>query len=330
LVEALSGARQLVSVTLDSTSRDVICVPLVALPTLASPHGPATIGVIYLDCPQQTVVPQLNLELLHMVAMEAFTVLENANALEHERQRILLDQELELARKIQQNLLPREFPTSGWIRAAGSSLPSLEVSGDYFDLHRIDDDNWAAVIADVSGKGVSSALLSSLLQGALLLGSDLDVSLDKVMTKINGFLVDRAQREKYATLFYATVHSSGILEWVNAGHCAPYVISVNGRLQQLQTTGMPLGLWRNTHYTVERVQLAHADKILAFSDGISEAENAEGEPFERYLPRLLKQCGGLSAQELHDRVIAETLAYHEQAKQRDDITALVLEFCGIP
>jgi sigma-B regulation protein RsbU (phosphoserine phosphatase) len=180
----------------------------------------------------------------------------------------------------------------------------------------------------VSGKGISSALLAALLQGAFLLGSDLAASLAEVVTKINGFLIDRAQREKYATLFYATVHSSGLMEWVNAGHCAPYVITAAGGTRQLQTTGMPLGLWRNAHYSVERIQLAPGDKMIAYSDGVSEAENEEHQTFEPRLGRILKQCVPLNAQQIHDKLLAEILEFHEGMPQRDDITVLVLEYCG--
>ncbi len=331
---ALEERRDLLSVTLDASRRDVICVPLVSLgsidaqETVTISSRSDTLGLIYLDCPQQTVVPELNLELLHTLALEASTVLENAKVLESEREKLLLEQEFNLARKIQQNLLPRTFPDSGWLRAAGSSLPSAEVAGDYFDLHQIDADNWAAVIADVSGKGISSALLASLLQGAFLLGSDLSASLEEVVTKINGFLVDRAQREKYATLFYATIHSSGMLEWVNAGHCAPYLISRSGALTELQTTGTPLGLWRNARYSVAHLQLAPGDKILAYSDGITEAENDRNETFELRLPQFLKDCAALEAQPFHDKLISEVLAFHNGRKQADDITALVLEYRG--
>jgi serine phosphatase RsbU (regulator of sigma subunit) len=331
---ALNERHDLLSLTLDSAMRDVICVPLVSLGSInaqdtvtISPKSD-TLGLIYLDCHQQTVVPELNLELLHTLALEASTVLENAAVLEREREKAVLEQELDLARKIQQNLLPNKFPKDGWLRAAGSSLPSSEVSGDYFDIHQIDPDNWAAVIADVSGKGISSALLASLLQGAFLLGSDLAASLDEVVSKINGFLVDRAQREKYATLFYATIHSTGMMEWVNAGHCAPFVVSARGTTRQLQTTGMPLGLWRNAHYDVERLQLASGDKIVAYSDGITEAENERHESFEPRLNQFLKQCAPLDAQQIHDKLIAEILKFYQGMKQRDDITALVLEYCA--
>ncbi|MBV8897471.1 MAG: SpoIIE family protein phosphatase [Acidobacteriaceae bacterium] len=334
IARALNERHDLLSLTLDSAMRDIICVPLVSLGSINAQEtvsiAPAsnTLGLIYLDSRQQTAVPQLNRELLHTLALEASTVLENANVLEREREQAKLEQELDVARKIQQNLLPNRFPNGGWLHAVGSSLPSADVTGDYFDLHQIDADNWAAVIADVSGKGISSALLASLLQGAFLLGSDLAASLDEVVTKINGFLIDRAQREKYATLFYATINSSGLMEWVNAGHCAPLIVSAGGGIKQLQTTGMPLGLWPNAQYAVERLQLTQGDKIVAFSDGVTEAENEQHETFEPRLQQFLKHCASLNAQQIHDHLIAEILEFHQGAKQRDDITALVLEYRG--
>jgi sigma-B regulation protein RsbU (phosphoserine phosphatase) len=120
-----------------------------------------------------------------------------------------------------------------------------------------------------------------------------------------------------------------MLEWVNAGHCAPFVLSAGGAIKQLSTTGMPLGLWRNTRYTVDRMQLVPGDKILVYSDGITEAENDRKETFEPRLNQLLKQCGPLDAQQIHERLIGEIVQFYEGTKPRDDITALVLEYRGL-
>ncbi|MBV9157447.1 MAG: SpoIIE family protein phosphatase [Acidobacteriaceae bacterium] len=315
--------------------RNVICVPLVHLrgvnteETLSLSSERDTVGVLYLDSRQkQAALSELNRELLHTLALEASTVLEDANLLEEERQRRALEQELGFARKIQQSLLPQEFPTSGWLLAAGSSLPSAEVAGDYFDVRPIGSEAWAATIADVSGKGVSSALLASLLQGAFLLGSELGVELDALMAKINGFLIDRAQREKYATVFYGRIHRSGDLSWANAGHCAPFLVASSGEIRTLETTGMPLGLVPNAEFAVERVKLFPGDKIIAYSDGLTDAENDRGETFEAILRKAVRDLGALSAQEIHDRLMADVLKFRGGDEMRDDVTLLVLEYRG--
>ena len=151
--------------------RSVICVPLVriragqgdATSVIAAAND--TVGVLYMDSKISAAdLAGGNRELLQTLAIEASTVLENARLLEEERGKRLMEEELNLARSIQQSLLPRALPTDGWLRACGSSLASREVGGDYFDAHPVHEDCWSAVVADVSGKGVSSALLASLLQ----------------------------------------------------------------------------------------------------------------------------------------------------------------------
>ncbi len=315
--------------------RNIICVPLVqfrsinAEETLSLSSQTNTIGLLYLDSRErQTALSELNRELLHTLALEASTVLENAKLLEEERQKRLLEQELGFARDIQQSLLPRKFPDSGWFRAAGSSLPSAEVAGDYFDVHPMGADRWAAIVADVSGKGISSALLASLLQGAFLLGAELALPLDSMMAKINGFLMDRAQGEKYATLFYATIHRSGALLWANAGHCEPFVVRAAGEILKLRTTGMPIGLRSDAEIEVESLQLLSGDKIVAYSDGLTEAENSNHETFESTLKNFLTMSVELSTDELHRRLIEEVLQFHEGEPLRDDVTVLVLEYRG--
>ncbi len=315
--------------------RNIICVPLVHLrginteETLSLTSQTDTIGLLYLDSRErQAAVSELNRELLHTLALEASTVLEDAKLLEEERQKRLLEQELGFARRIQQSLLPKEFPNSGWLRAAGSSLPSAEVAGDYFDVRPIGSEAWTATIADVSGKGVSSALLASLLQGAFLLGSELEVGLDALMAKINRFLIDRAQREKYATVFYATLNRSGELSWANAGHCAPFLIRSTGEIRTLETTGMPLGLVPDAEFGIERANLFPGDKVIAYSDGLSDAENDKGENFESMLRKMIGEAGGLSAQEIHDQLMSEVIEFRGGDAMRDDVTLLVLEYRG--
>ncbi len=314
---------------------NVTCVPLVqfrsinAQETLSLSSQTNTVGLLYLDSRRrQTPVSELNRELLHTLALETSTVLENANLLEEERQKRFLEQELEFARKVQQSLLPQKLPDSGWFRAAGSSLPSAEVAGDYFDVHAIGSDTWATVIADVSGKGIGSALLASLLQGAFLLGAELDAPIDRVMEKINHFLMNRAQREKYATLFYATIQRSGEMKWANAGHCLPFLVRANGEVRKLESTSAPLGLMRDPKFEVKHLQLVPGDKLVAYSDGLPEAENSRKEFFEAKLNTELEALAGLNAHEIHERLIEEVVKFREGAPLRDDVTLLVVEYRG--
>ncbi len=334
---ALAERGDLLSMSLSTEAGfpNVICVPLVQFRSLSAQETMSvssrtnTVGLLYLASRRkQTPLPELNRELLRTLALEASTLLENADLLEEERQKRVLEGEIDFARKVQQSLLPQEFPDSGWFRAAGSSLPSAEVAGDYFDVHAIGSDKWAAVIADVSGKGMSSALLASLLQGAFLLGSELDAPLDAMFEKINHFLIQRAQREKYATLFYARILRSGEVEWVNAGHCLPFLAGANGEVRTLESSGAPIGLLDNPKFEIQRLQLAPGDKLVVYSDGLPEAQNSAKEMYESKLNASLRSLQGLNAQEVHDRLIEEVLRFRGDAPPPDDITLLVLEYCG--
>src|SRR5215831_20993593 len=162
--------------------RSVICVPLVrmgtgfgeATQTLSTDSQ--TAGVLYMD--SRKIAADLgggNRELLQTLALEASTVLENARLLQEEEVKRQMEEELRLARTIQQSLLPGKLPGEGWLRASGSSVASHQVGGDYFDVARVTETCWSLVVADVSGKGVSSALLASLLQGALITATDVSI-----------------------------------------------------------------------------------------------------------------------------------------------------------
>jgi sigma-B regulation protein RsbU (phosphoserine phosphatase) len=313
--------------------RSVVCVPLVHVRTggaqetvISSVND--TVGLLYMDSRQNPAdLSAGNREILQTLALEASTILENARLLEEERQKQRMEEELKIAREIQRDLLPSELPTDGWFRAAGSSVPSHQVGGDYFDVRRIAADQWSALVADVSGKGVSSALLASLLQGAFLLASDGPVQIEQLMGRINRFLNERAKGEKYATVFYCTVNRNGLLYWANAGHPKPYLVRPGGELIALESTGLPLGMLEMAEYTVEQVQLQPGDKVLIFSDGVSEAENVDGQFFDKNgLREAIRANAGKDCAGLHAGLTGALATFTEDAEVGDDITLLVLEY----
>jgi GAF domain-containing protein len=154
--------------------RSVACIPLVRVnlrkaDAQSLPDTAASLGVLYMDSRGGSVdLAGGNRELLQTLAIEASTVLENARLLEEERIRQRIEEELAVARRIQQSLLPATLPDAGWFRICGSSEASHQVGGDYFDVAQKSAGCWSLVVADVAGKGVSSALMASFLQGAFL------------------------------------------------------------------------------------------------------------------------------------------------------------------
>ncbi len=349
---ALHSRRDLLSMTFDPFAeqgvrpemsvaelelRSVVCLPLVQIrsgsseETRVSTAAEATVGLLYLD---SRVLPADlsagNRELLQTLAIEASTILENARLMEEERAKTRIENELQVARNIQQGLLPVAMPVEGWFRAAGSSQPSTQVGGDYFDVKQITPGLWAAVVADVSGKGVSSALLAGLLQGVFLMASLQPHDLEGMLALLNAFLLDRTRGEKYATVFYCTLDAAGLLRYANAGHCAPFLVGADGRLRKLHTSGMPVGMIEEATVEVVEIQLAPGDKVVIYSDGLTETENGEGEFFgNEGLRACAREHFRDSAAGLHSALLAALERFSDGGALRDNVTILVLEYAPV-
>jgi sigma-B regulation protein RsbU (phosphoserine phosphatase) len=319
----------------DLKLRSVVSVPLVRIRAGLGPQATAlspaeeTLGVLYMDTRAGAAdLSAGNRELLQTLAFEASTILENARLLEGERARHRIEEELRIARGIQESLLPRRLPCTGWLRAAGRSVPSRQVGGDYFDLRQVSPSSWALVNADVSGKGVSSALLASLLQGVFLAASHTNLAAEDAMARLSQFLLERTEGEKYATVFHGTLDRTGLLRFVNAGHCAPWLVRAAGGLTRLHSTGLPVGMLEEAAYTAEEVRLSPGDMLVLYTDGLTEAENLEGKPFgEARIREVALASANAGCQVLYEALDAAFSAFTEGAVQKDDMTVMVVEYC---
>ncbi|MGD0499884.1 MAG: SpoIIE family protein phosphatase [Bryobacteraceae bacterium] len=320
----------------DLELRSAICVPLVRIragqgdATSVLSAASETIGALYMDSRTAGAGPAGgDRELIQTLAIEASTALENARLLEEERAKLRMEEELDLARGIQQSLLPPTLPSEGWLRASGSSVASRMVGGDYFDVTEVNPHCWSAVVADVSGKGVGSALLASLLQGALLTATEHPATLGRRMERLNRFLLGRTAGEKYATVFYSLLDRDGRLSYVNAAQCPPLVVRAGAIESSLEATGPPVGLLETAEWAVAEARLAAGDKLVCYTDGVTEARNEAGEFFGR---KRLKQVVAAHAAEPSEAIrqaIQEAVeAFTAGAPQWDDITVLVLEYQG--
>jgi phosphoserine phosphatase RsbU/P len=323
----------------DLELRSVACIPLVRVNLSGGSKGqPAgadssdgdrsSAGVLYMDSRLAAVdLAGGNRELLQTLAIEASTILENARLIEEGRAQQRLEEELDMARRIQQSLLPRSLPDSGWFRACGSSQASHEVGGDYFDVVPVGPDAWSVVVADVAGKGVSSALLVSFLQGAFL-GAALAASIPDVLARINHFMSERAEYGKYATVFYATLDRTGRLNYSNAGHCAPLLVRPGGPMESLTPTSMPVGLVPDSPFAVDHRDLSPGDRIVLYSDGVTDAQSGAREFFGRIrLREAVDKASALDCAGMHDAIQQAIRDFTGGAEQSDDITIVVIEYC---
>jgi serine phosphatase RsbU (regulator of sigma subunit) len=176
---------------------------------------------------------------------------------------------------------------------------------------------------------VSSALLASLLQGALITGTDHPGSMGRRMARLNRFLIDRTGGEKYATVFCCLLTVSGRLSYVNAAHCPPLVVHPDGTLMELEATGMPVGLLEAAEFSVAEQQLTAGDRVLIYTDGVTEAQNGAAEFFgKKRLLEIAKAHATKSCTAIHDAIQEGVAGFTEGVAQSDDITLVVLEFCG--
>lgn len=314
--------------------RSVICVPLVRVRTGSVAETSSltaaqdTSGLLYMDSRASAAdLSAGGRELLTTLALQASTVLENARLLEELWARQRFEQELKVARDIQASLRPRSLPSSGWFRAAGSSTPSWQVGGDCFDVRQTSETTWAALVADVSGKGAGAALLSALLDGMFLAAPYSCLSLTDAVRRVNAFLTERTGGEQYATVFYCSVERGGAIEWINAGHPPPLIARADGRIEALPATGVPIGLFENASIQALTGTVNPGDRLVIYTDGLTEAVNAEREPFGmRRLRDVISTAPRLSAAGLHDRILESVAAFTAGAEQRDDLTVAVLEY----
>jgi HAMP domain-containing protein len=204
--------------------------------------------------------------------------------LETQQQRLLeqerLRKELELCRKIQMELLPREALRCGFAEARAISIPARELGGDFFNYFPLADSGVALLMGDVSGKGVPAALLMANLQATLQARLPLEHDLAAFAGRLDREVEASTPSEHYVTLFLGVLDPARReLRYVNAGHEAPLLRRGDGRIERLEPTGRPIGLLPGGGYAERRVPLAPGDRLVLYTDGLVEAENEAGESF---------------------------------------------------
>jgi serine phosphatase RsbU (regulator of sigma subunit)/anti-sigma regulatory factor (Ser/Thr protein kinase) len=235
------------------------------------------------------------------------------------------EQELEVARLIQQNFLPKELPAlPGW-QVAAYYRPAREVGGDFYDVIPLPDGRVAFVVGDVTDKGVPAALVMSATRSVLRASATRLIEPGIVLERVNEHLCPDMPAKMFVTCLYGVLDpESGLLRFANAGHDLPYVKTADGVIE-LRARGMPLGLMPGMTYEEKEAVLEPGDSVLLHSDGVVEAHDPDRDMFG--FPRLKQTMAGVAGgQELIDRVIAELEAFTGPgAEQEDDITMVTLQ-----
>jgi len=279
----LAGRQSIVAYDL----RTVVCIPLRKMQVQATreasplPHAVAAeaMGVLYVDSRfASRDISGVDKKILHVIATEAASLIENARLVQAEEESRRYQQELSIAASIQQRLMQVKIPEVPFARLMGKNLSCKEIGGDFFDAVNTKE-GLAVVLADVSGKGVSAALLASTLQGMIYSHLTAGMSLLDVVIAVNRFFTEKMGGEKYATVLLARLRRDGELEYVNCGHVPPLLVCC-GEVMRPPHGNVPVGLLPDATFESASCQMKSGDRFVLVTDGVTEAENAMGEFFE--------------------------------------------------
>lgn len=315
------------------TLRVGLCVPLVA--------QNETLGAMLVHSTQRTAFAPGHEALLQTFAQQAALAMQRAGLINRLRDKISqleaaqaalaqkerMERELELARQVQQSVLPRTFPRIPGYTFAAHNQPARQVGGDFYDVLRLDDDHFGIAIADVSDKGMPAALYMALTRSLLLAEARRERSPAIVLANVNQLLLQLGQPSMFVTVFYGVVaRETRRLTYARAGHDRPIWLR-GGDVQELDADGMALGLFDADMLQLSEasVTLAAGERVVLYTDGLTDVVDGNGRSFdrERLLP-LLARHADLDADALCAATFAKLATFQAAAEQFDDMTMLVL------
>jgi len=323
----LTGRKSIVAYDL----RTVICVPLrkPQVQTTRDTDAPApaaaaeAMGALYVDSRfASRDISGVSNDILHAIATEAASLIENARLVQAEEAARRYQQELSIAASIQQRLMAVTIPEVPFATLGGRNLSCKEIGGDFFDAINTSD-GLAVVLADVSGKGVSAALLASTLQGMIYSQLTAGMGLVDIVTAVNRFFTHKHIGEKYATLVIARIRKDGDLEYVNCGHVPPLLVCNHDVIRPTHGN-VPVGLLPDANYESNRCSLHSGDRLILVTDGVTEAENAHGEFFDNERLEAAAQKGTL------EDIFTAVSDFCSGTPLSDDCTVVELVYTGQP
>ena len=267
-----------------------------------------------------------DLQFLHTMGGQAIISIENARLFKESLERQRLQEELNIAREIQQGLLTSDFNIGSEWKVHGKNVASLEVGGDYFDVIKLEDGRVALVIADVSGKGAGASLLMSNVQASLRALINIESDLGLLVRRINEILYENTTADKFVTFFVAVLDPiSRKLTYCNAGHNPPLRFSETGEVTTLEEGGLIIGMMPGVEYETETIDIVKGDKIVMYTDGITEAEDKEEVEYgEERLINHIKRNLQLSPEELLSSIVDDVNNHAVDLSSQDDVTLLIL------
>jgi sigma-B regulation protein RsbU (phosphoserine phosphatase) len=314
--------------------RHVLCVPLKVSAYAASAgekSSESTIGVLYLDSRERgSILSSSTRVSLEAFATQAALAIDSARLYAQAAEQARLERDMKVAAEIQHGLLPEPRFRGATFDLAAVSIPCRTVGGDFFDYLDVVDGGFGFALGDVAGKGPPAALLAVAVQSSFAAHAPVAVSPAELMARVNVALLRRAIEARFATMFHGVISADGHLRYSNAGQEAPIVVRTDGTMEELEIGGPVLGLLSMASYAFGETRLAPGDLIVVFSDGVTEARDAQGNEYGRErLLAILGQTAGQEAGPVLEALMASVTQFSLDAPQADDITALILRYRGV-
>jgi serine phosphatase RsbU (regulator of sigma subunit) len=265
----------------------------------------------------------LEVRLLHAELQNCIEVIRLKNLEERKKN----EQELALAQETQESLLPRVLPQFDNFRIDAFSKPTRYVGGDFYDFQQLSSGEWMGVLADVSGKGMAAALLSSMVLGALSTEFRGGNAPHHVLNRVNQLLCEKSLPYQFVTLFLFVLDPDGVGEFISAGHNTAYIFrSGTEKIEELVPDAYFLGMFDFASYQFRTIRLGRGDTLVVYSDGLTDAENPQGEMFgEKRLLAIIQQEAPKGGHAVEQALLKAIEDFTENMPQTDDITFLVVE-----
>jgi sigma-B regulation protein RsbU (phosphoserine phosphatase) len=273
-----------------------------------------------------------DLELTVQKTMQQLELIKHA--LKARDELVAVQRDLSTATRIQQSLLPKTFPPFPHrpeIDVYAEMLTAKEVGGDFYDFYFIDEDRLAFAVGDVSGKGIPAAIYMAVSRTLLKAVANQIMNPGEVLRKLNTLLIPESDVTTFVTVFFGVINvRTGEVQYSNGGHNPPYLVRSTGEVEQLPLTdGMFLGKIPSVDYETKKVRLSRGDSIFVYTDGVSEAMDADMNQYqEERLELYLKSAGAATIRDFVQGSLADIKKHTREAVQSDDITVLSLRYIG--
>lgn len=288
-----------------------------------------SIGVIYVDTQARFAsFTDEELELLTSIANQAAVAITNAQLQVQILEQHKMAKEMEIARAIQMNLLPKTYPDLPGYQLSAMSLPAKQVGGDYYDFLRMPDGRVALAVADVSGKGVPAAILTATTRSYLQSETQhKDSTLVQTVARMNRMVHRDVTNDMYVTMAIALLDTvDGTLEYVNAGHAQPVLVTPWGEMELLKEGGIFLGIDDQAGYRSDRATIPPGGLLVLYTDGVTDILSPDGKVFGHdHFYELLRDKRHLTAEEIRNTIYQACLKHRGTADQFDDFTLIILK-----